>query len=79
MPVEPPCSLQQNVNRRYIGEHQIGIDVQALLQGLRADQYKSVLASAVLTEARLHSRIEEPPVFPRKSPMVRCNDPARTK
>ena len=71
MPVEPPCSLQQNVNRRYIGEHQIGIDVQALLQGLRADQYKSVLAGGLLAEARLDSCIEKPPVFARKLPMVR--------
>jgi hypothetical protein len=38
MPMQAANALQKHIHRAVVGNEQIGVDVQALLQGLRADQ-----------------------------------------
>ncbi len=63
MAMEASNALQQHVNRTQIGDEQISVDVQRLLERLCANNDDPSLRSSPTTDHRLDLMVQQPTVF----------------
>ena len=67
MPVEASDALQQNVHGAKVGDEQVGVDVQGLLQRLGADHHPAAVIPFP-SDLFLNGGVQQPPVL--------CGEPA---
>ena len=70
MPVQAADALQEHIHRAQIGDQEVGVDVEALLERLGADDDESTRAGSIATEPHLHGLVEQQPVLEREPAMV---------
>src|SRR5690606_13061554 len=72
VPVEAADALQQDVHWAQIADEPIGVNVQALLQGLRADEQQRT-GRSVLAQTATNGSVEHLAVLARKTAVVRAH------
>jgi hypothetical protein len=73
MAVQPPNALQQNVHRRKVRNKQIGVDIEALLQCLSANEDQRP-ARTFLADRLLYGSVEPPPVGAGEATVMQSGD-----
>ena len=70
MAMQPPDSLQQNIDGAVIGKEVIGVNVQTLFERLRSDDKNSAILPELGRKSLLYCSVEQPAVFWLKASMV---------
>ena len=63
MAIQPPDSLQQNIDGAEIGKEVIGVNVQTLFERLRSDDKNSTILPELGRKSLLYCLVEQPAVF----------------
>ena len=72
--VQPPDALQQHVHRTQVRDQQVGVDVERLLERLRADDQRAPCARSVLPEGGFDRVVESVPVLGAEPAVVQRGD-----